>query len=131
MSGTNQKLRATHTTPKVLKNNESLNIGDSHPINNIYNARKRGILLKINNLGSMGVNPYKRSLEKSAAAAQKPQTKVDKVEISSKAIDLQQSNEVTKARQEKVQAIKTQLESGTYTIDPKAIATGLLNFYKK
>lgn len=87
--------------------------------------------MKINNLGSMGVNPYKRSLEKSAAAAQKPQTKEDKVEISSKAIDLQQSNEVTKARQEKVQAIKTQLESGTYKIDPKAIATGLLNFYKK
>ncbi|OAS85807.1 MULTISPECIES: flagellar biosynthesis anti-sigma factor FlgM [Metabacillus] len=87
--------------------------------------------MKINNLGSMGVNPYKRSLEKSATAAQKPQTKEDKVEISSKAIDLQQSNEVTKARQEKVQAIKTQLESGTYTIDPKAIATGLVNFYKK
>lgn len=79
----------------------------------------------------MGVNPYKRSLEKSAPAAQKPQTKEDKVEISSKAIDLQQANEVTKARQEKVQAIKTQLESGTYTIDPKAIATGLVNFYKK
>jgi negative regulator of flagellin synthesis FlgM len=79
----------------------------------------------------MGVNPYKRSLEKSAQAAQKPQTKEDKVEISAKAIDLQQTNEVTKARQEKVQAIKTQLESGNYTIDPKAIATGLLNFYKK
>lgn len=79
----------------------------------------------------MGVNPYKRNLEKNAAAAQKSQTKEDKVEISTKAIDLQQSNEIIKARQEKVQAIKTQLESGTYTIDPKAIATGLLNFYKK
>lgn len=79
----------------------------------------------------MGVNPYKRSLEKSAAAAQKSQTKEDKVEISSKAIDLQHSNEVTKARQEKVQAIKAQVESGTYTIDPNAIAKGLLNYYKK
>ncbi|QGQ48147.1 flagellar biosynthesis anti-sigma factor FlgM [Metabacillus sediminilitoris] len=87
--------------------------------------------MKINNLGSMGVNPYKRSLEKSAQTAQKPQAKEDKVEISSKAMDLQQTNEVTKARQEKIQAIKTQLENGTYTIDPKAIANGLLNFYKK
>ncbi|WP_226529279.1 flagellar biosynthesis anti-sigma factor FlgM [Metabacillus niabensis] len=87
--------------------------------------------MKINNLNSMGVNPYKRNLEKNTAAAQKPQTKEDKVEISSKAKDLQQSNEVVKARQEKVQAIKTQLESGTYTIDPQAIAKGLLNFYKK
>jgi len=86
--------------------------------------------MKINNIGSMGVNPYKRNLEKNTAV-HKSQTKEDKVEISSKAIDLQASNEMTKARQEKVQAIKTQLESGNYTIDPKAIAKGLLNFYKK
>ncbi|MDQ0231450.1 flagellar biosynthesis anti-sigma factor FlgM [Metabacillus malikii] len=86
--------------------------------------------MKINHIGSMGVNPYKRNLEKNIAA-QKPQTREDKVEISSKAIDLQQTNEVTKARQEKVQALKAQLENGTYTIDPKAIATGLVNFYKK
>jgi negative regulator of flagellin synthesis FlgM len=87
--------------------------------------------VKINNLGSMGVNPYKRSLEKGAQAAQKPQTKEDKVEISAKAIDLQQSNGVTKARQEKVEALKRQVENGTYTIDPQAIAKGLLDFYKK
>lgn len=87
--------------------------------------------MKINNLSSMGVNPYKKSLEKSAAVPSKLQTKADKVEISSKAIDLQQSNELVKARQEKVQAIKAQVESGTYTIDPQAIAKGLLNFYKK
>ena len=86
--------------------------------------------MKINNLNSMGVNPYKRNLEKNTAA-QKSQTKEDKVEISSKAKDLQQSNEVVKARQEKVQAIKTQLESGNYSIDPQVIAKGLLNFYKK
>lgn len=87
--------------------------------------------MKINNIGSMGVNPYKKSLEKNNATPTKSQAKEDKVEISSKAIDLQQSNEVIKARQEKVQAIKTQVENGTYTIDPKAIAAGLLNFYKK
>ncbi len=79
----------------------------------------------------MGMNPYKRNIEKNNLAAQTTPSKEDKVEISSKAIDLQQSNEVVKARQEKVQAIKTQLESGTYTIDPQAIAKGLLNFYKK
>lgn len=87
--------------------------------------------MKINNIGSMGVNPYKKNLEKNAAATQKSQSKADKVEISSKAKDLQQSNELVKARQEKVQAIKQQVESGTYTIDPQAIAKGLLNFYKK
>ncbi|WP_226670822.1 flagellar biosynthesis anti-sigma factor FlgM [Metabacillus litoralis] len=87
--------------------------------------------MKINNLGSMGVNPYKRNSEKNAEAAAKSKTREDKVEISSKAIDLQHTNEVTKARQEKVQSIKTSLESGNYTIDPKAIAKGLVNFYKK
>lgn len=79
----------------------------------------------------MGANPYKRNIEKNTIAAQKPQTKEDKVEISSKAKDLQQSNELVMARQEKVQAIKTQLESGNYTIEPKEIAKGLLNFYRK
>ncbi|WP_121663637.1 flagellar biosynthesis anti-sigma factor FlgM [Metabacillus litoralis] len=87
--------------------------------------------MKINNLGSVNVNPYKKNLEKQAAASTKPQSKEDKVEISSKAIDLQQSNEVVKARQEKVQAIKAQVENGTYTIDPKAVAKGLVEFYKK
>ncbi len=87
--------------------------------------------MKINNIGSMGVNPYKKSMEKNAATPSKAQPREDKVEISSKAIDLQQSNELIKARQEKVQAIKAQVENGTYTIDPQAIAKGLLNFYKK
>ncbi|MFV2046271.1 flagellar biosynthesis anti-sigma factor FlgM [Metabacillus sp. YM-086] len=87
--------------------------------------------MKINNIGSMGVNPYKRNLEKSDLANQKSQAKKDKVEISTEAIDLQQSNEVAKAREEKVQVIKTQLENGTYTIDPQAMAKGLLSFYKK
>ncbi|UHA61567.1 flagellar biosynthesis anti-sigma factor FlgM [Metabacillus litoralis] len=87
--------------------------------------------MKINNIGSMGVNPYKRNQEKSDLANQKSQVQKDKVEISTEAIDLQQSNEVAKAREEKVQAIKAQLENGTYRIDPKEIAKGLLNFYKK
>ena len=87
--------------------------------------------MKINNIGSMGVNPYKKNLEKNAAATPKAQSKTDKVEISTKAIDLQQSNELVKARREKIQAIKAQLESGNYTIDPKEIAKGLLNFYRK
>lgn len=86
--------------------------------------------MKINNLGSMGVNPYKRNLEKNSEATAKAQNKEDKVEISSQAIGLQQTNDVTKARQEKVQAIKTQLESGNYTIDPRAVAKGLVDFYK-
>jgi len=87
--------------------------------------------MKINNIGSIGVNPYKRNQEKSDLANQKSQVQKDKVEISTEAIDLQQSNEVAKAREEKVQTIKAQLENGTYTIDPKEIAKGLLNFYKK
>ena len=87
--------------------------------------------MKINNIGSMGVNPYKKSIDKNIATPSKAQSREDKVEISSKAIDLQQSNDLVKARQEKVQAIKTQVENGTYTIDPQAIAKGLVEFYKK
>ncbi|MED4402753.1 flagellar biosynthesis anti-sigma factor FlgM [Metabacillus fastidiosus] len=87
--------------------------------------------MKINNIGSTnGVNPYKRQLDKNESIA-KASAKKDKVEISTVAKDLQQTSELTKARHEKISAIKEQIENGTYKIDASAIAEGLLKFYKK
>lgn len=75
------------------------------------------------------MNPYKKNLEKSAELS-KTTAKQDKVEISTAAKDLQ-TNEVSNGRQEKLNEIKSQIESGTYTVDPKAVAKGLLKFYQK
>lgn len=85
--------------------------------------------MKINHLNSASINPYQRSAEKQ----QLPQAaqKQDKVEISSKAKELQQLNSIDAARQEKVAALKKQVESGTYQPDPKAVAESLFNHYKK
>ncbi|MEC2077882.1 flagellar biosynthesis anti-sigma factor FlgM [Metabacillus fastidiosus] len=87
--------------------------------------------MKINNIGSTnGVNPYKRQLDKNESIA-KASSQKDKVEISTAAKDLQQTSGLTKARQEKINAIKEQIENGIYKIDAEAIAKGLLKFYKK
>lgn len=86
--------------------------------------------MKINHLNSAGINPYKRNTEKQQEAAQ-PVKKQDKVEISTQAKELQQQNAIDQARQEKVEAIKKQVESGTYTIDPKAIANSVIKHYQK
>ncbi len=86
--------------------------------------------MKINHLNSANINPYKRNLEKQPDAVQ-PAKKQDQVEISTKAKELQQQNGIVQSRQEKVAAIKQQVESGTYTIDPKAIAKSIINHYQK
>ncbi|WP_191560059.1 flagellar biosynthesis anti-sigma factor FlgM [Metabacillus idriensis] len=86
--------------------------------------------MKINHLNSANINPYKRSIEKQAETSQ-PAKKQDQVQISNKAKELQEQNGIVQSRQEKIAAIKQQVESGTYTIDPKAIAQSLINHYQK
>ncbi|QOR66257.1 flagellar biosynthesis anti-sigma factor FlgM [Cytobacillus suaedae] len=86
--------------------------------------------MKINNLGPMGINPYKKQMNKIAAVESKA-SKADKVEISSEAKQLQETSPVTIARQEKVEALAKQVQSGTYKIDTNAIAKSVYNFYTK
>ncbi|MCD7034451.1 flagellar biosynthesis anti-sigma factor FlgM [Metabacillus sp. GX 13764] len=85
--------------------------------------------MKINNHNVSGINPYQKSLDKMAkpeAAAQKK----DKVEISSAAKDLQ-ANSIVQARQEKVEALKKQVENGTYKVDPNTVANSIVDFFRK
>lgn len=85
--------------------------------------------MKINHVGPMGVNPYKRQLDKQVNLEQSTRKTTDKVEISSAAKELQESLQITKERQEKVEEIKQQVQTGTYTIDSKEIAKGIYNFF--
>jgi negative regulator of flagellin synthesis FlgM len=87
--------------------------------------------MKINNIGSSGINPYKRYMNKLDEAKKSSFNVSDKVEISSTAKELQQSSQIPAQRQAKVEELKLQVENGTYKLNPKETAKGIIDFYFK
>lgn len=87
--------------------------------------------MKINNIGTSGINPYKRQINKLEQVEAASSKKVDKVEISSIAKGLQNVNSVEVERQQKVDELKIQVENGTYKPNSVDIAKGILQFFKK
>jgi len=85
--------------------------------------------MKINPLGSQGINPYKRQMNKLDQANKTAGKAADKVEISSAAKEMQQESQIT--NDAKINELKIQVENGTYKVDPKAVAKSIINFYKK
>ncbi|MDQ0218422.1 flagellar biosynthesis anti-sigma factor FlgM [Peribacillus cavernae] len=85
--------------------------------------------MKINNIGSSGVNPYNRQYNKveNTKAVEK---KTDKLEISSTAKELQQS-QIPAQRQAKVDELKIQLENGNYKVNSRETAKSIIDFYFK
>ncbi|WP_341356996.1 flagellar biosynthesis anti-sigma factor FlgM [Rossellomorea sp. y25] len=86
-------------------------------------------MMKINNIGNQNINPYKRNLNKMDQVSKMGKLASDKIEISSAAKEMQEVSKLGKERQARVEELKDQVQSGNYTIDPKAIAKGLKNFY--
>ncbi|OCA84669.1 flagellar biosynthesis anti-sigma factor FlgM [Pradoshia sp. D12] len=86
--------------------------------------------MKINHLNQYGVNPYQKAVNK-ADTSMKPSQLADKVEISSKAKELQQLSSVEVERQAKIDEIKKQIENGTYQVNVNETAKGVLDFYSK
>ncbi|WP_371928701.1 flagellar biosynthesis anti-sigma factor FlgM [Rossellomorea sp. KS-H15a] len=86
-------------------------------------------MMKINNIGNQNINPYKRNLSKMDQVGKAGKPASDKIEISSAAKEMQEVSKLGKERQARVEALKDQVQTGNYTIDPKAIAKGLKNFY--
>lgn len=86
--------------------------------------------MKINRPGLFGVNPYQKQMEKMDHVKQ-ANKKQDKVEISSAAKEMQQANQLSAERQEKIDALKQQIQNGTYEVDVKATAKGIMDFYFK
>ncbi|MFB5661006.1 flagellar biosynthesis anti-sigma factor FlgM [Alteribacillus sp. HJP-4] len=85
--------------------------------------------MKINPLGPLN-NPYqkqadKQSVEKSGSAQQGR----DKVEISEQAKQMQQGTSIDSARQEKIDALKEQVEAGTYEMNPQKTAQKFYDFW--
>lgn len=84
--------------------------------------------MRINHIHSMGVNPYRRHIDKSAGD-NKLAAKQDHVEISAEAKELQQHSQWLTERQQKVQRLKEQVQNGSYQIDASAVAKSVLDFY--
>lgn len=87
--------------------------------------------MKINHIGGpQGINPYRQQVNTIQHQEQAAKTKTDKVEISAAAKDLQKLSAMEKERAAKVEKIKSQVESGTYKIDPRQIAEKIVAYYK-
>ncbi|MGG0720062.1 flagellar biosynthesis anti-sigma factor FlgM [Robertmurraya massiliosenegalensis] len=83
--------------------------------------------MKINPLRSINVNPYNKQAEK-IEPTQKAKGK-DKVEISTEAMKLQKLGNIELERQEKVDAIKKEVQSGNYEVNAKVIAEKMYSFW--
>ncbi|MGX1901496.1 flagellar biosynthesis anti-sigma factor FlgM [Thermolongibacillus altinsuensis] len=83
--------------------------------------------MKINNIYSLRVNPYERQMN--IGKAVKAEKKADRVEISQAAKELQEAAKLIAERQEKVERLKQQVQTGTYKIDERAVAESVLRYY--
>lgn len=87
--------------------------------------------MKINRFNLPAVNPYKANQLKAEQAEQQNKMKTDKLEISSKAKQLSEMSTFTAERNERVQQLKKQVESGTYKVDADQLASNLVKHFKK
>jgi negative regulator of flagellin synthesis FlgM len=87
--------------------------------------------VKINPFSSQGINPYKKQMDKVDQAGRAVNKQKDKVEISSTAKEMQQVSQYANQRQAKVDELKLQVENGTYKVDSKETAKGMIQYYSK
>ncbi|MBP3040167.1 flagellar biosynthesis anti-sigma factor FlgM [Bacillaceae bacterium Marseille-Q3522] len=86
--------------------------------------------MKINQIGSSGINPYQRQLNKQENINKKAIQSEDKIEISHTAKEMQLGSTYAAQRQEKINALKMQVENSTYKINPQQLAKAIANYYK-
>ena len=86
--------------------------------------------MKINNIQPPIINPYKANQMKTDQIEQKAKVKTDKLEISSEAKQLSEISSFTAERNERVQQLKAQVQSGTYEVNPEKLASSLVNYFK-
>ena len=87
--------------------------------------------MKINKINIPPVNPYRANQMKTEQAKEQAKVKTDKLEISSEAKQLSEVSPVTIGRNEKVQQLKAQIESGKYEVNPEQLASNLINYFNK
>jgi negative regulator of flagellin synthesis FlgM len=82
--------------------------------------------------GLTPINPYKKQLgQRPDAQAAEKENKRDVVDISKEALKLQGENRIEKERTEKVDSLKSQIESGQYQVDHKAVAEKMVAYFRQ
>ncbi|MBB4823620.1 negative regulator of flagellin synthesis FlgM [Sporosarcina luteola] len=87
--------------------------------------------MKINKFNIPPVNPYRANQVKADQAKEKASTQMDKIEISSKAKQLSEVTPFEAKRNERIQQLKAQIESGEYKVEPEKLASDLIKYFQK
>lgn len=83
--------------------------------------------MKINNIGSVNTNPYRKQIEKTEQLQKSANT--DKIQISTEAMELQKGSRIETERQAKVEELKSKVESGEYQVNPRDVAKKMYEFW--
>jgi len=86
--------------------------------------------MKIPKINLPAINPYKANQLKTDQLEQKAKMQTDKLEISSEAKQLSEISPFTIQRNERVEQLKVEIESGTYEVDAEQLASNLAKYYK-
>lgn len=86
--------------------------------------------MKINPFQPVQQNPYRKQIDKAEKAADL-KAKSDKLEISTEALEMQKGTRIENERQEKVEALKQQIEAGEYKVNPQAVANKFYDFWNE
>ncbi len=86
--------------------------------------------MKINNNPIPPVNPYRANQVKNEKANLEKTVQSDRLEISKEAKSLSEVSPVTAQRNEKVSALKAQIQAGTYKVDAEQLASDLIGYYQ-
>lgn len=85
--------------------------------------------MKINGVHLNQMNPYNKA-QRPAQVQKTGASFADKLEISSAAKDLKVASEYKNERAERVQKLKSEIESGNYKVDSRKVAEDMLKYYR-
>ena len=94
------------------------------------NLPEGGCFMKINLLGIRAIQSYNQA-QPVKNVGKKGESFADKLEISSKAKEMQVSSTYQSDRAEKVKQLKEDIHAGTYKVNAQQVAQDMLNYYRR
>ncbi|SDZ33343.1 negative regulator of flagellin synthesis FlgM [Evansella caseinilytica] len=85
--------------------------------------------MKIYSMHSMNI--YRKQQEWSGVKSHASNSKRDEVNISAAAKKMQDSSKITQERQEKLEKIKAEIDSGTYKVNAQEVARKFYEFWSE
>ncbi|BAB07342.1 flagellar biosynthesis anti-sigma factor FlgM [Halalkalibacterium halodurans] len=86
--------------------------------------------MKVNPYTAISQQLYRQQVEKAETVKGKPQ-KRDQLEISKEAQEMQKGSPIEVEREKKIEEIKQKIEKGEYSVDSRAVADKLYDFWNK